>query len=235
MADFGRQCERRGDFAEAEQWYRKGAGLGSVSAMNRLARLLHDRVAAQGQLQGLLHRTRTANRLAEALLWFRKAADAGNTDAMAALGALLDEDGQHDEAERWYRRAIDAGDRSTMNNLGLLLFHRGDYAEAERWWRRAAAAGSAAAEQNLQRLPNRIAAPVERRPSTPAMRTAVTPSAPPPTPAPPDNYQTLLTMVMGDRAAAEGLIEFEQRQLPTANRENWIRRAIERLRHDRHR
>ncbi|MFC8386148.1 tetratricopeptide repeat protein [Nocardia sp. NPDC057272] len=230
MAEFGRQCERRGDVAEAESWYRQGAGLGSASAMNRLGRLLHDRNAAQRLFSRLLHRTATANRAAEALHWFLEAADAGDTDAMAALGALFDEDGQHEEAERWYRRAIDAGDRSTMNNLGMLLFDRGDYAEAERWWRRAAAAGSAAARQNLQRLPHRTLAPADRRASPPT-RTAT----PRPTPVLPDNYQTLLAMVMGDHASAEGLIEFEQRQLPDANRESWIRQAITRLRHDRQR
>jgi tetratricopeptide (TPR) repeat protein len=56
------------------------------------------------------------------------------------------------------------------------------------------------------------------------------PHTPPPTPGSQNTnlYQDLLAMVRGDRAMAERLIEFERNKVPDADRNEWIRRAIER-------
>lgn len=52
-------------------------------------------------------------------------------------------------------------------------------------------------------------------------------------PIAPDDYKVLPSMVMNDQATAEGLIAFEQRKAPTAERAVLITKAIERLREDR--
>ncbi len=151
----------------------------------------------------------------------RMAATAGNPQAMAALGALLDEQGEGREAEYWYRQAITGGEDSAMNNLGLLLYSRGDHAGARQWWTRAARAGSSAAMRNLSKLPIGPLAPFQ--------------SSHPTAPIPSGNYAYLLTLVMGNRSTADDLIEFERQQSPRAPRHELIRRAIDRLHHDRNR
>ncbi|WP_433597601.1 tetratricopeptide repeat protein [Nocardia sp. CA-135953] len=241
----------RGDFTEAESWYHRAAVVGSAYAMNRLARLLHDRVARQGMLQRWRHRTPNEADLAESEGWFRKAAAAGNVDAMAGLGALLEEGRNLPEAEWWYRKAIDAGDTSSMNNLGVLLLERNEFAEAEHWLRNAIAGGSTAAKVNLRRLLSRVEEltelgliPRPARYPSPTRRHSPRQPVSSPTPrnvlqqvtsTPPDDYKILLGMVMGNHTTAEGLIAYEQRKTPTADRETLIRKAIERLREDRRR
>lgn len=59
------------------------------------------------------------------------------------------------------------------------------------------------------------------------------PMSPPQTTA--DDFQLLLTMVMGNHATAERLIAFERGKIPGADRATWIAKAIERLRRDRDR
>lgn len=48
----------------------------------------------------------------------------------------------------------------------------------------------------------------------------------------PDLYQDLLIKVRWDRAIADRLIEFERKKMPGANRNEWIKRAIERWMRD---
>ena len=48
-------------------------------------------------------------------------------------------------------------------------------------------------------------------------------------------YRKLLRMTMGDREQAERLIRYERRYAPGADREQLIRRAIDRLEYDRRR
>lgn len=126
MFELGWLLHNRGDFAEAEQRYRRAAEAGNASGMSNLGRLLHDRVATQGRLQRWRHRARNGDELVEAELWLRKAAAAGDANAMAGLGALFEEHGDFSEAERWYREAISAGSTDAMNNMGMLLEKRGE-------------------------------------------------------------------------------------------------------------
>ncbi|QOW34982.1 tetratricopeptide repeat protein [Nocardia seriolae] len=227
LVELGRVYEARGDVGAAEQCYRQGAAQGDTAAMDRLARLLYDRVAVQGRFERWRNRDRNDSARREARMWLRTAADAGNAQAMAALGALLDEQGERAEAEQWYLRAVEAGESSAMNNLGLLLYRRGDFAGAGYWWHCAAAAGSAAAVRNLRELP-------------PGM-----PIGPPPTPVsghpsrsgsiPSGRYAELLALVMSDRATADRLIEYERQQAPQASLGELIDKAIDRLGHDRNR
>lgn len=223
FVDIGRTYESRGDLYAAEECYRRGATLGDSAAMDRLARLLHDRVAVQGTFARWRNRARNRATLHEVQMWLRESAGAGNAQAMAALGALLEEQGAGVEAERWYRLAINAGDSSALNNLGLLLFRRGDHSGARQCWNRAAAAGSTAALRNLKSLPPGPALP---RPMAGPPRPGAIPSA---------SYANLLTLVAGDRATADRLIEYERQQAPDAGRQELIRKAIDRLHHDRNR
>ncbi|MGW4242138.1 tetratricopeptide repeat protein [Nocardia sp. NPDC004722] len=223
LAGIGRIYEERGDLAAAEKCYRHGAVLGETAAMDRLARLLHDRIAAQGRFAQWRNRALNDSAHLEAHMWLRKAADAGNAQAMAALGAMLDEQGDRVEAERWYRRAVEAGENSAMNNLGLLLYRRGDYTAASQWWLRAAAAGSAAAVQNLRKLPYGL--PVTTSPIHTARSGSI----------PLGSYADLLALVMGDRVTADSLIEYERQLAPRAHRQELIQKAVDRLRHDRNR
>ncbi len=226
FVDIGRTYEARGELFAAEECYRRGAVLGDTAAMDRLARLLHDRVAGQSAFVRWRNRGRNRVVLAEAEMWLREAAGAGNAQAMAALGALLEEQGAGVEAERWYRLAINGGDGSAMNNLGLLLFRRGDHAGARQWWNRAAAAGSAAALRNLKALPAGTPLPARAGPVVGPTRPGSMPSG---------TYADLLRLVMNDRATADRLIEYERQLTPQAGRPELIHRAIDRLRHDRNR
>jgi TPR repeat protein len=132
MHNLGVLAERRGDAAEAEQWYRTAAAAGHSGAMTNLGVLL----ARRGDT-------------AEAEQWWRTAAAAGDSDAMSNLGAVLARRGDAADAERWWRRAAAAGQADAMFNLGLLLERRGDAAEAEQWYRTAAATGHIGAMTNL--------------------------------------------------------------------------------------
>jgi hypothetical protein len=60
------------------------------------------------------------------------------------------------------------------------------------------------------------------------------PKPPPwtPTNQKPDLYNELLMKVRWDRAIADRLLEFERKKAPTADRNEWIKRAIERWDHD---
>ncbi|NKX85789.1 sel1 repeat family protein [Nocardia coubleae] len=114
--------------------------------------------------------------------------------------------GDLDRALYWYQVGADAGDPDAMGKLAALLRQDGNIAEAEFWHRRATKAGQAAAPETSRAAH-----------------------------APADDMKVLLAMVMGNHAAAGRLIDFEQRRDPGADRAVSIRRAIERLRDDRHR
>ncbi|MGQ4617541.1 hypothetical protein [Nocardia sp. R7R-8] len=72
-----------------------------------------------------------------------------------------------------------------------------------------------------------------------ALRLSLSPPQPPrpvPVPAaapPPDNFRLLLSMVGGDTATAQRLIEYERRRYPAADRATLIAKAIETLQRDR--
>ena len=59
--------------------------------------------------------------------------------------------------------------------------------------------------------------------------------APAPMAPPPDEYATLLTMVLGDRQKADRLIAYEQRRDPRAPRARLIANAITSMRNDQRR
>jgi tetratricopeptide (TPR) repeat protein len=132
MYHVGNALRERGQFGEAEIWYRRASKGGDVGAMNDLGSVLKGR-----------------GRIGEAEVWYRQAAEAGNAAAMNNQGDLLEQRGEIDQAEATYRRAAEAGDATGMFNLGDLLDQRGELDEAESWYRRAIDAGSAQAMNNL--------------------------------------------------------------------------------------
>ncbi|MEV6279273.1 hypothetical protein [Nocardia sp. NPDC051832] len=111
--------------------------------------------------------------------------------------------GDRDGALYWYQVGADAGNPDAMAKLAALLQEDGNIAEAEYWRRLATKASQTAARESS--------------------RSARTPAG---------DMDILLTMVMGNHATAERLIEFEQRNDPGADRAAAISRAIERLRGD---
>lgn len=114
--------------------------------------------------------------------------------------------GDLDGALYWYQVGADSGNPEAMGKLAALLQHDGNIAEAEFWHRRASEAAQIAAPET-SRSAHTLASEMD----------------------------VLLTMVMGNHATADRLIDFEQRRDPSADRAASIRTAIQRLHEDRHR
>ncbi|MFC9898016.1 tetratricopeptide repeat protein [Nocardia sp. NPDC127579] len=184
-----------------------------------------DRRPSFAELDALATSALAQDDLDGALHWMQRAAEAGDAVAMNNLARLLQnrisrqsrpQRWQHRhrnrgdliEAGLWFRRAAVAGNRDAMNSLATLLHKDGNAQEAELWRHRAAAPNEPATS---------IAAPSRS------------------TRPPVDDLNALLTLVLGSRATAERLIDFEQRNDPAADRATAIDRAAERLRADRQR
>ncbi len=88
----------RGKADESQQWYRRAAEAGLVSAMSNLGR-------------SLVHTD-----LEESLIWLTRAAENGDVKAMKSLAASL-EYRDWDGALSWLRRACDSGDEQACHIL----------------------------------------------------------------------------------------------------------------------
>lgn len=96
--------------------------------------------------------------------WIRKAAEAGHPESMANLAAVLEQQGQHQDAEQWYMAAIEAEVRAVktapadygkveFRRLPTALYSRGQVDYAVRVWQVAAQRyGAAASDREAVRL-----------------------------------------------------------------------------------
>ncbi len=133
------------DYAQAVDWCRKAADLGSARGMHCLG-WLHENGHGLPKDE------------AQAAAWYRKAAEAGNPSGMTTLGWIY-ENGwggvaqDYAQALNWYRKAVEAGGARGMNNLGLMYRNgRGvpkDEKQAADWYLKAAEAGYAWGMHNL--------------------------------------------------------------------------------------
>jgi hypothetical protein len=164
MNGLGVELYKRGQDAEAKEWFRKAADTGDTIAMCNLG-LVSTGAGQPSEAEEWYHKAIDAGdttamgllgvllgnqgREAEAVTWYRKAADAGNGEAMRDLGVLLQRQGNVAEAEAWYRKAANAGNSDAMRDLAILLGDQSNDTEAETWYRKAAAAGNATVMDEL--------------------------------------------------------------------------------------
>lgn len=127
------------DFAQAKQWYEKGADLGNLDALSGLA-TLYER--GQGVSPDPAH----------AVVLYKRAAEGGDSRGMnnlglayfAGIGGLAQDTGK---ALDWYRRAAAIGNPYSMTHIGNAYASgkgvRRDDAEAVKWYQKAVAGGGA--------------------------------------------------------------------------------------------
>lgn len=127
------------DFAQAKQWYEKGADLGNLDALSGLA-TLYER--GQGVSPDPVH----------AVVLYKRAAEGGDSRGMnnlglayfAGIGGLAQDTGK---ALDWYRRAAAIGNPYSMTHIGNAYASgkgvRRDDAEAVKWYQKAVAGGGA--------------------------------------------------------------------------------------------
>jgi hypothetical protein len=104
----GWAAESRGDYVEAEKWYRKAAEQGNAAAQSHLG-FMYDYGLGVPQNP------------AEAMKWYRKAAAQGERSAQNNIGSMyVNARGvprDDVEAAKWYRKAADRGDAAAQFNL----------------------------------------------------------------------------------------------------------------------
>ncbi|MEV0695687.1 tetratricopeptide repeat protein [Streptomyces sp. NPDC050388] len=122
----------RGEYAQAEPLWRRGAEAGNI-------------VAALSLGVTLLQMERPD----EAEPWLQKAAESGDARALEPLGVALHKQGKHEKAEVWYRQAAASGDMSSTKRLGSLLADMGRTAEAQPFLLTAAESGEVEAATRL--------------------------------------------------------------------------------------
>ncbi len=132
------------DYAQALEWYRRGADLGNSDAMIEMGSMY---LYGQGVEQGYT----------QALECFKKAADLGKENAMGWLGYLyyngMGVEQDYTQALEYFKEGADLGDPSAMNNLaGMYFYGQGveqDYAQALEWYEKAADLGYTEAMKSL--------------------------------------------------------------------------------------
>jgi TPR repeat protein len=136
------------DLAEATKWFRKEAEQGDAAAESRLGLTLHFMMHDQ----------------TEALKWFRKAAEQGDAIGQSCLGeAYAKGDGvpqDYVEAVKLFRQAAEQGDSGGQYNLGVAYRDTQgvpqDYVLAHMWFNLAAARGYQIAQQERDRLAEKM-------------------------------------------------------------------------------
>lgn len=127
---------------EAEAWLQYGADWGDASAENMLA----------------IHLRRNGSSDAEVEDLFRRAVEGGDRSALINLGALLERQGQHEEARSCYIRAHREGVMFAARRMAKLLLDQGEEKEAADWFRKAAAV-------DPEGLPEALPPPPDRTPT----------------------------------------------------------------------
>ena len=129
---------KRGDFAEAVNWFRKAADQGHAVAQFSL-----------GVMYNKGHGVEKNER--ETVAWFRKAAEQGYAPAQCNLGVSYEVgrgvEKNEREAVAWFRKAAEQGDTAAQSDLGAMYRDgRGvekNAREAVAWFRKAADQGYA--------------------------------------------------------------------------------------------
>lgn len=149
MNEIGNACLTGGgvakNVAEAIEWYKRAAAVGSLVGMYNVACHLRHGVPEAG----------IAPDRAEAMRLVRQAAEGGHVGAMNNLGNWLGEDNKDDPEQLvWLRRAIEKGDKGAMTHLGFC--HKNglgglekNAATANSWYLKAAELGSGTAMFNV--------------------------------------------------------------------------------------
>jgi WD40 repeat protein/tetratricopeptide (TPR) repeat protein len=147
----GRVALAQKDYSTARGLFEKAAGMGSKIAMNGL---------------GVLYANGwgVAQDYTQARQWYENAAAADDPSAMYNLGGLY-ANGRgvaqdYIQARQWFEKAAAAGEAHAMNSLGV-LYENGqgvakDYSQARQWFEKAAAAGDTLAQENLEKLRNKM-------------------------------------------------------------------------------
>lgn len=144
---FGNTYFKQGDYARAEQWFRKAADQGNATAQNNLAYMFR---SGRGVSQDF----------SQAAYWYQKAADQGHMLAQNQLGGLY-HNGQgveqdYSRAAQWFRKAAEQGDASSQGSLATLYQHgKGvgqDFMQAAHWYEKAAAQGEVKSQAHLGNL-----------------------------------------------------------------------------------
>lgn len=165
MVKLGMWSEEQEDLPQAETWFRAAAEAGDTDGMNELGRMHVDRGELDEAMRWFVNaldagaeeaatniayifKLRGDTESAEAVC--RIAARSERPIPMFNLGTILEERGEHAEAEHWLRKAADLGHTGAMTNLAnLLLKTDGDSRESRSLWRKAAKAGNSQAMLNL--------------------------------------------------------------------------------------
>jgi hypothetical protein len=142
--------------------------------------------------------------------------------ARCMLGALeWMQRASHDQAKADWMRCIDEFEKLRG------LADRDNCQDKEKWYAR---------QRDILRVALFEKCNEEPKPPNPESGIPEEPQPEPPPWTPtnqkPDLYNELLMKVRWDRAIADRLIEFERKKAPTADRNEWIKRAIERWDHD---
>jgi serine/threonine protein kinase/TPR repeat protein len=146
----GHEAYRRRAYAQALNWYRRGALAGNAAAMRSVGWMYQKGLG-------------TARNYATAFRWYLRAANLGNAAAMNDVGFLYNQGWGVPRnpalAVRWYLRSAGRGNAYAMYNLGA-SYERGsgvprNITTALMWYRRAAAKGHPGARQRIRVLTGR--------------------------------------------------------------------------------
>jgi uncharacterized protein len=164
MYNLGVVLAENGFNEKAKFWYEKAAKKGNVLAANNLGNLYEKDATSNPQRLGMSERPWPATP-GPRITWgcdcrrratFRKLAtgidarpNKGSQTELFNLAVLLEEAGDHVEAETWYRQAAQPGHLGAANNLGVRLEERGRPSGKHRTASRAASAGHLDAATNL--------------------------------------------------------------------------------------
>jgi len=142
--ELGMIYQERGQYDEAEAWYRKALEIRERRGLERDAASDYHQLGNICLLRGQYDAAEE---------WYRKAVEIRERlglerDAASdyhQLGIVEQLRGRYDEAERWYRKALEIRDRRGLerdaaenyHQLGMVYQERGQYTEAEEWYRKA--------------------------------------------------------------------------------------------------
>ena len=124
MSSLGDLMEKRGDLIQAEYWWRRAADVDDASAMTKLGDLLEARgesAESENWYRKSISTIETGiNAIPETWLvndsvvkeWVRDSVTLGEK-AMTGLGHLLENRGEHSEAQDWHRKAADYASKSS--------------------------------------------------------------------------------------------------------------------------
>ncbi|MGN6557137.1 MAG: hypothetical protein ACTHLH_03895 [Solirubrobacterales bacterium] len=162
----GQRSEAAGDWATAEQEYRRADELGSAEGAYRLGLLLYNKGLTAAYMPVLERAMERGHPEAVAALMaplsdpqvsaslpdVQRGDEEGRGVSSFALGTILEERGDIEGAKAAYRRAIDRGHVAASTNLGILLFNSGEVGPAKEALRAAEVGGDEMATEKLRQI-----------------------------------------------------------------------------------